>query len=142
MDAEIIRERVLDALTAYPPLWESRCPLEVYVRDGTVELAGIVRTATMKRIAEGIALGVPGVNRVVNRLLTDTELEMNVARRLASDERTRQWSHLVRVRSSRGHVWLKTRDELSPEAREAILKVARETPGVQEAEFDFRGAPV
>jgi len=142
MNAEAIRERVLDALTAYPPLRESRCPLEVSVRDGTVELAGVVRTTAMKRVAENIALGVPGVSRVENRLLTDTELEMSVARRLASDEKARRWSHLVRVRSSRGHVWLKVRDELPPEAREALLEAARGTPGVRGVELDFRGAPV
>lgn len=135
-----LRQRVEDALLSYPPLRESRSPIEVSVRDGLVELRGIVRTSTMRNLAERIAWNVPGVRGVRNSLLVDSEIERAVARRLATDERTRPWSTAVKVRSIRGHVRLK--GDLPAEAQEAILQVARETFGVQDAEFDFRPAPV
>ena len=135
-----LRQRVEDALMSYPPLRESRCPIEVSVRDGVVELRGVVRTIPMKSLAEQIARSVPGVKDVLNNLITDTEIEWAVARQLSRDGRTQPWSAAVRVCCIRGCVKLK--GDVPAEARESLLQVAKGVPGVREAEFDLRAAPV
>ncbi len=135
-----IKLLVEEALMSYPPIRESSCPINMEVRDGRVELSGIVRSLAMKEMASRLAWGVPGVREVVNNLLVDSQLEEEVARRIASDPQTRPWARSIRVQVIRGQVRLK--GNVPPEARETIRKVAAGTPGILSVEFDERAMPV
>ncbi len=135
-----IKLLVEEALFSYPPIRESFCPINVEVKDGRVELTGVVRSLAMKEMASRLAWGVPGVREVINNLLVDSQLEEEVAKRLASDPRTRPWARSIRVVVIRGQVRL--RGNVPPEAREIVRKVAEETPGVLGVEFDERAMPV
>lgn len=135
-----IKLLVEEALFSYPPLRESFCPISIEVKDGRVELRGVVRSLAMKEMASRLAWRVPGVREVVNNLLVDTQLEEEVAKRLASESQTRPWAPNVRVQVIRGVVRLK--GKIPPEAKEALRKVAEGTPGVLGVEFDERAMPV
>ncbi len=135
-----IKLLVEESLFSYPPLRESFCPISVEVKDGRVELKGVVRSMVMKEMASRLAWRVPGVKEVINNLLVDTQLEEEVAKRIASDPRTQPWACSVRVQVVRGQVRLK--GKVPPEAREVLRKVAEEIPGVLGVEFDERAMPV
>ena len=135
-----IKLLVEEAFLSYPPLRESHCPISVEVKDGRVELKGVVRSSVMKEMASRLAWSVPGVKEVINNLLVDSQLEEEVAKRIASNPQTRAWAGSVRVQVIRGHVRLK--GKVPQEAREILCKVAQETPGVMGAEFDDRAMPV
>lgn len=135
-----IKLLVEEALLSYPPLREAGCPINVEVKDGRVELTGIVRSLAMKEMASRLAWGIPGVKEVVNNLLVDSQLEGEVAKRIASDPQTKPWACSIRVQVIRGQVRLK--GNVPQEAREVIRKVAAGTPGVLRVEFDERAMPV
>jgi len=137
---DTIRNQVEELLFSYPPLRESHCPVSVSVRDGLVELNGIVRTSIMRDMAEVLAWSVPGVKEVVNNLLVDVEIEKAVAQRLAADERTRPWCTSLRVRVIRGKALLF--GDVPEEAREAVLQVVKEIPGVLGVEFATQPMPL
>ncbi len=135
-----IKLLVEEALFSYAPLRESCCPISVEVKDGRVELKGIVRSSAMKEMASRLAWRVPGVKEVINNLLVDSQLEEEVAKRIAFNPQTKEWAGSVRVQVIRGHVRLK--GKVPQEAREILCKVAQETPGVMGVEFDDRAMPV
>ncbi len=120
-------------------LWEldavrvaSQRPVIRVRADGSVELSGPVRSRIIADQILEIARTVPGVGRVINRLVSDPELEITVARALQMDGRT---AHLpagaVAVRSTFGVVTLIGRIS-SPADREAIRAAAAAVPGVVE----------
>jgi hypothetical protein len=79
------------------PLYEHG-NVRVTVRDGTVILRGHVHS---RRRADQLMAGVtsvPGVLGVENRLACDNEMEIELARALATDPRTRSCRSVVRVR--------------------------------------------
>jgi osmotically-inducible protein OsmY len=135
-----IRLLVEEALFSYAPLRESHCPISVEVKDGRVELKGVVRSSVMKEMASRIAWSIPGVKEVVNNLLVDCQLEEEVAKRIASNPQTKAWASSVRVQVIRGQVRLK--GKVPREAKEILCQVAKETPGVMGVEFDDRAMPV
>lgn len=135
-----IKLLVEESLFSYAPLRESFCPISVEVKDGRVELKGVVRSLAMKEMATRLAWKVQGVKEVINNLLVDSQLEEAVAMRLAADPQTRPWARFIRVQVIRGQVRLK--GKVPPEARDLIKKVAEGTPGVLGVEFDERAAPV
>ncbi|MCS7286704.1 MAG: BON domain-containing protein [Anaerolineae bacterium] len=135
-----IKLLVEESLFSYAPLRESFCPISVEVKDGRVELKGVVRSLAMKEMATRLAWKVKGVKEVINNLLVDSQLEEEVAMRLAADPQTRPWARSIRVQVIRGQVRLK--GQVPPEVRDLIKKVAEGTPGVFGVEFDERAAPV
>jgi osmotically-inducible protein OsmY len=119
------------AVLSFEPLRMCRHSMSVQVNDGRVRLTGAVRTTTMKLVAEELARRVPGVQEVQNDLVSDSELQLQVAQRLAADPRTRLLTDVVTVRSFLGTVHLGGQVD-SGTRREAAAKVAGEVKGVRQ----------
>jgi osmotically-inducible protein OsmY len=99
------------------------------LEDGSVELAGPVRSSLTKEGILQAARLVPGVTRVVDRLISDAELEFAVAQALAEHSKTKDlW---LAVHSHMGSISLvgKLPDQ---DPRSAAIKVAGGVPGVRE----------
>jgi len=125
-----LEAEVTQAIQSYEPLRALYCPVTVQVRDGRVRLEGVVRTFIMKHMAGELAQRVPGVLEVQNELVSDTELQLWVAQRLAQDPRTRLLTTDVSIRCFLGTVYLQGRVD-SAVRREAAVKVAAEVEGVR-----------
>ena len=96
--------------------------------DGTVELEGPVRSSLMKEGILQVTRLVPGVTRVVDRLISDADLELAVAEALAEHNKTQDLR--VTVHSHMASITLvgKAPDDV----RAVAGKIASEVPGVQE----------
>jgi osmotically-inducible protein OsmY len=97
--------------------------------DGSVEIVGPVRSSLTKEGILQVARRVPGVTGVVDRLMSDPELEIAVAEALVADSNTKDLR--ISVHSHMGSVTL-VGEGVSDEARAAADRVAEEVPGVQE----------
>ena len=74
------------ALWAYDPIRQSGSMIGVTAEDsGAVQLRGVVPTLTIGEIAERITRGVTGVTGVTSTLVSDTEIQSNVALAIADD---------------------------------------------------------
>lgn len=125
-----VERAVLEALWTYDPIRHFEGPLEVKVQDGVVEMHGYVRTRAAKAVAEERIRSLPGVRGVKNCLITDTDLDVAVGLALATDERTRQVSPGITVRSLLGTVHLAGRVP-SAEIKAAVEVIVRGVPGVR-----------
>jgi len=126
LEAEVRR-----AILSYEPLRALYCPVTVQAHDGRVRLEGAVRTFIMKQMAGELAQRVPGVLEVQNELVSDTELQLLVAQRLAQDPGTRLLTTDVSIRCFLGTIHLRGRVD-SPARKEAAAKVAAEVEGVRQ----------
>ncbi|MFQ5594066.1 MAG: BON domain-containing protein [Anaerolineae bacterium] len=100
-----LTQAIYDALWRYDPIRSSDSPIQVATANGEVTLTGIVRSRTMRAMAETLTRRVPGVTNVENQLLTDTDIENNVALELAANSRLRRAGD-IRVKSILGTVYL------------------------------------
>lgn len=82
-------------------------------------------------MAGELAQRVPGVLEVQNELVSDTELQLWVAQRLAHDPRTRLLITDISIRCFLGTVHLQGRVD-STARREAAAKVAAEVEGARQ----------
>lgn len=73
------------AIWAYDPIRQTNTTLRVSADDGVVTLAGNMRSSIMTTMAGRLAAGVPGVRRVVNGLVSDTDIESRAAVAVAMD---------------------------------------------------------
>ncbi|MCE7937742.1 hypothetical protein DCC79_05000 [bacterium] len=73
------------AIWAYDPIRQTNTILRVSADDGVVTLAGNMRSSIMTNMAGRLAAGVPGVRRVVNALVSDTDIESRAAVAVAMD---------------------------------------------------------
>lgn len=73
------------AIWAYDPIRQTNTILRVSTDDGVVTLAGNMRSSIMTNMAGRLAAGVPGVRRVVNALVSDTDIESRAAVAVAMD---------------------------------------------------------
>lgn len=126
---EDLQTAVDEALWHYTPvrgaLWELRA---VVAPEGEVEIRGHVRASTIKDGVIGALRAVPGVLRIVDRLIADPELEMAVARALAEIKQLQPGT--IAVRSHLGKVSLLGR--LSDEAlRKQVRDAAAAVHGVR-----------
>ncbi len=103
---EELSARVHEALQRYDPIRTSDSPIQVICSDGLVTLRGVTRTRPMKRMAEVLARRVPGVREVRNELVSDTDLETEVALELGMNERLRKAGGRIRVKSILGVLYL------------------------------------
>ncbi len=120
-------EDVHEALLLAEPT--SVSDIKITVEDGVVVLEGVVRTEVAKQLAPTIVGAVPGVKRVISRLVSDTELQIRVAAAITADPRFRRCGP-IRVESFLGNVRLQGR---VPSAEHKVLaeQVARQVPGVK-----------
>ncbi|MBI5303514.1 MAG: BON domain-containing protein [Chloroflexi bacterium] len=122
--------KVRAMLNTYTPLrvWSDRIAVET--RDGTVTLAGVVRTRATSQIAEQLARGVPGVTRVVNQLVADDAVEIALAGALANDTRTQGGFPGIQVGVVFGVAYLKglARNQT---LKDAAAEIAGKVLGVQ-----------
>jgi len=125
-----LEAEVTQAIQSYEPLRSLYCPVTVQVQDGRVRLEGVVRTFIMKHMAGELARQVPGVLEVQNDLVSDTELQLELAQRLAQDPRTQLLTSDVTINCFLGTVYLRGRVD-SPARKEAAAKVAAEVKGVR-----------
>lgn len=86
------------------PIRQSNARLNVGTDDGVVTLTGNVRSNVMKSIAGRLAATVPGVGRVVNALVTDTDIESRAAVALAMDPDVEVFTDRVNLFSILGTV--------------------------------------
>lgn len=114
-------------LWEYEPLRATHPQLNLTVEHGVVRISGRVRTLAMKEIASYLLRRLPGVVRVQNELLADTELVRRVADVLAADPDLGPLC--LRVDARDGVVTL-AGDIPHPELEERALAVARRTPEV------------
>jgi len=122
---------VEDALWRYDPLRPALSELRVEVRpDGQVEIAGPVRTGLVKDGILASVRRVPGVTGIIDRILPDHELEIAVARSMASDEMlTKLPPGTLSVHSHLGRVSLV--GKVSDAAlRKRVLEIVRSLAGV------------
>ncbi len=127
MDLDIT-ERVVEAIDADGVVRELRVPVEVSVENGVVTVSGVVRTETVRQRVLFAAATTPGVEKVIDRLVSDREIEEAIAGRLASDS-TLGGRH-IEITSYAGQVTLVGRVDSEDERQQAI-SLALETPGVR-----------
>jgi osmotically-inducible protein OsmY len=99
----------------------------VSATDGVVILDGHVTSRLRAAQIEAVVLTVPGVLGVENRLVSDDELTIALARELRGNARTRD--HLIRAAAHRGVITLEGR---TPDAKtaETAAQIAASMPGV------------
>jgi osmotically-inducible protein OsmY len=124
------------ALWRFDPIRQTRTSIAVSESEGVITLEGNIRGEMMKAIAARIANGVPGVRRVVNRLIADSEVERDISMRLAMDPDVNITTDKVSVRSMLGQVALGGRVFGETQAAADGLKaqveaVAAQAAGVQ-----------
>lgn len=113
-----------------------RQSIDAMVGAGAVMLRGHTTTPVSRARAERAVLGVRGVRRIMNQIVTDGELQIAVAQALAHDERTRGYRPFVHVQ--RGVVFVSGEDS-NPAARAAIEAVAGSVPHVRAVVHDVEG---
>lgn len=123
------------ALWRFDPIRQTRTSIAVTEAAGVVTLEGNIRGEMMKAVAARIAYGVPGVQRVVNRLVADSEIERDIALRLAMDPEVEITTDRVSVRVIMGQVALGGRVFAPTQAEADALKakveaLAAAVPGV------------
>lgn len=129
---EDTQDAVDQALWEYSPVRGSLWELEaVVVEPGVVEVSGHVRAWTIHDGVIESLRAVPGLQRIVDRLVVDPQLETEVARALA-DVRELPVGAVV-VRSHLGVVSL-LGDLPKESLREAVLQTARSVSGVRRVE--------
>jgi osmotically-inducible protein OsmY len=88
---ERLAEEVRRALWRSTPLRALNLDqLEIEARGHTVSLGGVVASPSLKYVAERVARSVPGVREVVNLLITDEQLEREIASALSSTPELRR----------------------------------------------------
>ncbi len=125
-----IQEAVAAALDDLDFVRESALPLRVRVEGDRVILEGVVLTRIMRRAVLEAAARVPGVQKVIDRLYTDADLQMAVSQALSADPATRDAQPNILVTSYRGDVILTALPAASA-ALDAAAAVAARVAGVR-----------
>ena len=97
-NSEKLAQAVKDALWRSQPIRALGMDhLDVEVRDGIVELRGVIGSEPLRAMAERIARAVPGVDKIANFLVTDDMLERRIAVDLANNPDTKEYRIAVNV---------------------------------------------
>jgi len=94
------------AIWEFAPIRATNALLDVTADDGVVTVAGNVRSDTMRGVAGRLAWTVPGVRGVINRLVTDTDIENRAALAMALEPDLEVYTDRVGVQSILGTVSL------------------------------------
>lgn len=127
VDDEKLAIRVYRALDDVEPMRVSGSSVRVQVSSGVVTLRGVVASFSFKAQVLQAAQGVPGVKRVCDELLTDSELETRIAHALAADLRAH---YDIRTQATNGIVVLTGRVSTF-NASQAAEAIAARQPGVR-----------
>ncbi|MGB4677312.1 MAG: BON domain-containing protein [Aggregatilineales bacterium] len=122
---EIVNER----LESDSVVRELDIPLETEVLDGVVTVTGVARSRMTRERILYLVASTPGVKKVIDNLVTDPEIETEIARLVAADPSIRP--RLFKVSSYMARVTLYGEVE-SEEERQAILTLARSVAGVRD----------
>ncbi len=138
--ANLVDEATLENLEAvleetlwrYEPTRTAAHPIQYRVRpDRIVELRGSVRSQLIKDTVKGIVREIPGVEGVENHIVSDPEVEIAVAQRLATDPQLKTIPPgAIQIRSHYGAVTLLGR-LTGGIPREAVIEAVRSVPGVR-----------
>jgi osmotically-inducible protein OsmY len=128
-DETLVRQ-VYRALDGVEPLRVLGSPVHVQVSDGVVTLCGVVATYPIKAQALEAVRRVRGVQQVGDELLTDDDLEIQVAHALSADLRTHQAAFGIIVNAINGFVSL-VGQAPSSEIAQTAKAVAAGVPGVR-----------
>jgi len=121
-------EAVWTAIMGLDNVRESQVELSVTILNGVVTLGGVVLTRTMRRAVTNAVAMVPGVQKVIDGLSTDADLQIAVSQKLAMTPKLRD--EFLRVSSYRGLVTLHGRVNRAEDAEQA-LELAGEVAGVR-----------
>jgi len=134
-DADLY-QAVVDAVEGLDIVRESRAPVSVTVESAVVTLTGVVISETMRRAVVYYAASVPGVRKVVDKLVEDPRLRSAVASALAADPLTGPHQTSVTITSYLGMISL-SGPALPPDVQSRAKEVAASVPGVREVFAHF-----
>jgi osmotically-inducible protein OsmY len=122
-----LHEAVHDAIYDLDYVRESEVVVHVNVLNGEAELKGVVLTRIMHRAVVQAASSVPGIKKVIDNLVTDSDIEIGVGQAM--------WKELgapaaqISANSYRGEVMLVS-DSVSAEVIQKAAESAGKVPGV------------
>ncbi|MFN8498556.1 MAG: BON domain-containing protein [Anaerolineae bacterium] len=134
------RSAIIERLHNHQALRQAHDSITIGFADGVATLSGIVRTPVHVELAVTTAQTTPGVKDVRNEMLSDTEIELDAANRLALDPRTRLTTDQVTIASLHGSLLLTGRCD-SAEQKAAALELATQVPGVVEVVDGLKVGP-
>ena len=123
-----LNEAVWAAINQLDFVRESQLELSVNVLNGVVTLGGVTLTRIMRRAVTSVTSMVPGIQKVIDNLTTDADLEFAVSHTLAMDADLRKVT--VQVNSYRGEVTLYAKVKSADTAAYAV-ELAGNVPGVR-----------
>ena len=119
--------RTQDLLAQQQSLRTTTSVIVVEAASGELSLKGRVRTNTLRNLAQRLARNATDGWHLHNELISDEQLAMDIAARLAMDPRTVMAD--VRCEVFLGVVNLKGVVK-SPDQRQAVVELARQVPGI------------
>lgn len=123
-----IYDAIQASLARVTALREVHAPIQIEVADGVVTVRGTTHTEILRRQVLFSVATVPGVQRVIDELWDDRDIEIAFGRALATDAELR--GSQVICASNQGVVTL-TGHSGSEGLRERLLKLAEGIPGVR-----------
>jgi len=118
---------VMEAIGNLDIVRESHPPLNVTVEQGVVTLSGVALSRMMRHAMLRAAAMTPGVAKVVDKLVDDTQLRLAVANELAAEPSLRQHQPSMIVDSYAGMITLssaKLSEADQAKAREVASRIA------------------
>jgi osmotically-inducible protein OsmY len=125
-----VYEAVENALDRLDILREIHAGLAIEVHNGIVTLNGVVVSAIMRHEVIRTVAGVPGVVKVVDRLIDDSQIKGAVAAALASDPELGIYQPAISINSYQGTVVL-SGSALPAAQRSRACEIAAAIPGVR-----------
>jgi len=139
LETEDLEGLIEQALMAYEPVRSSHVPIRMDVdHSGNVQLQGWVRSRVIKDSIGNIVRGVPGVAALDLPLVVDAELEIRVARALATSPATESLAPgSVLLRAYFGTMRLIGSVATQP-LKDSVAQVAAEVDGVRRVENELK----
>lgn len=129
MSDYLLRDAVERAILSYAPIRTSETQINIDVRGSEVTLNGYVRTDSMRSVATQLARGVRSGLHIRNQLLSDTDLEIEVAQAIDLKLGSYIVPMMPIVRVIMGHCFLRG-PVPSDKAKELMAQTASKVPGI------------
>ncbi len=124
-------EQAMAALDRVPMIRESRPLIQLKVEGGVATLSGIVLSQIMHRAVLYYVAATPGINKIVDYLFEDSQIEIEVAKALAADLTLKERQPDISVTSYLGAVTL-SGAKLGEAERSKATEIAARASGVRE----------